>query len=512
MRRARPKGDSRADARSGPRPSTALAAVFVALAVPASADDTFVVDSTADQVDVDLVNVSCQTAAGTCTLRAAVMQANVNSGDATIFLPPGLFAVTRSPSGANTADSGDLNLAKPATEGSITIRGAGAAATIVDGGDLDRIFRIEPGVVAWIEELTVRNGTAENGGGILAHGQLGLTAVRIAGNTANLRGGGLYIDTTLSVFVEYSDVVANQSALDGGGLHLSANADGLVFLRNSSLQQNSARYGGAIFHSGSGRLELQRVSVSGNQAAGGGGLAIHEPTSDNFIHESTFDDNHATHELFGNGGAIFTLATLYVHNSTISGNTATRNGGAVHNEGSANLYNSTVVFNQADIDADPNGGRGGGLYNESSGTLAIRNSVLAGNYRSGAPVADDCFGTLASYGHNRFGSFDGCAISHGGNCGGQDLLLASTTELGPLRFNGGATRTHAIQAGSSLIDDVDPNCICQNWMGNALASDQRGGPRVAGARCDVGAFEYGALPPGSLFADDFELGHSLLWR
>ena len=205
------------------------------------------------------------------------------------------------------------------------------------------------------------------------------------------------------------------------------------------------------------------------------------------------------------------FSMLSIVNSTISGNTAALDGGGIRNGGIATLYNSTVAFNEADSDADPNGGRGGGVWNDPFGTLAIRNSVLAGNYRSGSPVADDCYGDLGAYGHNRFGSFTGCTIAHTGGCGGTDLLLASLNELGPLQYNGGVTPTHAIQPGSSLIDDVDAPCICQNQFANPITLDQRDGSRVVGARCDVGAYELGALPSNLIFADGFEWGSIALW-
>lgn len=54
--------------------------------------------------------------------------------------------------------------------------------------------------------------------------------------------------------------------------------------------------------------------------------------------------------------------------------------------------------------------------------------------------------------------------------------------LGPLAYNGGPTRTHAIGAGSPAIDQ---GLTC-------LPTDQRGYPVVG--RCDLGAFEYGAGP------------------
>ena len=65
---------------------------------------------------------------------------------------------------------------------------------------------------------------------------------------------------------------------------------------------------------------------------------------------------------------------------------------------------------------------GGGVRSEPAGVFAIRNSVLAGNYRSGAPVADDCSGNLGAHGHNRFGSTAGCNVTHTGGCGGSEVM------------------------------------------------------------------------------------------
>ena len=68
--------------------STMLAA-FPALAV------TFTVNSTDDLPDTNPASGTCHTAANTCTLRAAVMQANRSSGaGATIILPPGVYTLT----------------------------------------------------------------------------------------------------------------------------------------------------------------------------------------------------------------------------------------------------------------------------------------------------------------------------------------------------------------------------------------------------------------------------------
>ncbi len=62
-----------------------------------------------------------------------------------------------------------------------------------------------------------------------------------------------------------------------------------------------------------------------------------------------------------------------------------------------------------------------------------------------------------------------------------------------------------------MIDSVVSPVICQDSSASLLVTDQRGAARSVGASCDIGAFEYGALPTGFLFGDDFEQGHLWMW-
>ena len=78
--------------------------------------------------------------------------------------------------------------------------------------------------------------------------------------------------------------------------------------------------------------------------------------------------------------------------------------------------------------------------------------------------------------------------------------------IGPLQDNGGPTPTHALLTNSEAIDNTIDSLGCVDETGSQLATEQRGAPRVAGARCDVGAFEYDAVVPvpDRLFEDGFE--------
>jgi hypothetical protein len=145
------------------------------------------------------------------------------------------------------------------------------------------------------------------------------------------------------------------------------------------------------------------------------------------------------------------------------------------------------VANAADANAD-NSGTGGGAYSDSPGTFNVRNTLLAGNY--GSTGFDDCAGVVNTYGQNLFGTTDGCTVNI---VSGVNANLNSLDTIGNLQDNGGPTWTLALLSGSTAIDWEDPSQGCVNQNSIPLETDQRGVPRVVGASCDIGAFEY--LPP-----------------
>jgi CSLREA domain-containing protein len=131
----------------------------------------FTVNSTADAVDADVNDHICATATpGECTLRAAIQQANA-SGGGEVVVPAGTYTLSIPGANEDGAASGDLDINVP-----LTITGAGAADTIIDGGGLDRVFDIAPAVtsgspIVEVDDVTIRGGNCFcTGGGVLNHG------------------------------------------------------------------------------------------------------------------------------------------------------------------------------------------------------------------------------------------------------------------------------------------------------------------------------------------------------
>jgi hypothetical protein len=397
----------------------------------------FTVNSNLDQVDDDPSDGVCHTVDNTCTLRAAVMQANrMPNAGATIVLPAGTYTLTRPPAGTDDEYSGDLNLTTPSgyTPGPTTIIGAGADVTIIDANGIDRVLYVDFGRTVVLSGLTLRNGvTASDGGGIYNDGALTVDLCRIESNTAD----------------------------SGGGIH--GYSGGTLLLKRSTLHGNHAAFGGGLSQT-KGNVEIVQSTISGNSAS--------------------YD-----------GGGISATYPHFITNSTIVFNNAHRDGGGISfSQGTANVYNSTIAFNQAAGD-DTTGGTGGGIHNANFGTFNIRNTIVAGNNLSNAPIYDDCNGEIGIYGNNRYWQISGCTAAAGST--GSWSAVASLDELGQLQNFGGPTETMALLAPSTMIDGATSGCVDKN--GVALPTDQRGYPRIAGVRCDIGAFEYGII-----FANGFQ--------
>src|SRR5207247_1728882 len=106
---------------------------------------TFTVDSTLDYPDDNAIpHGTCHAVINKCTLRAAIMEANRTTGPgADIIVPAGIYTLTIPISGSDGDDSGDLNLYGPPSGNTvINIVGAGAATTIVDANQLDRLLSV----------------------------------------------------------------------------------------------------------------------------------------------------------------------------------------------------------------------------------------------------------------------------------------------------------------------------------------------------------------------------------
>jgi hypothetical protein len=413
----------------------ALIVVLALWSVRASAIVTFNVNSTDDHPD-DIFNGVCADAFGNCTLRAAVMEANLGTSFTgyDIVLPAGTYTLMRGVTNPDDHSNGDLDI----TTNIVRIHGAGAAKTIIDANHLDRAFKVGANGVLRLFDLTIRYGQPSSFGG------------------RSTFGGAI---------------------LDQGILELS----GCV------LDSNAATAGGAVaalqagFEGPAPNVTALNTTFSRNGAANGGGAFLGGNTTVAQIDASTFYLNNA-HD----GGAIFMQqAKLDLQNSTLYQNDVENLGGGIYGYRlTAHLYNVTLAGNGVDSDLDYNGA-GGGIYFDESNNVTIWNSVFA-NLNDNTRELDDC-GTISCTvtfaGTNILSTFAGCSTSLAAGA----VLAETDPGIGGLGDFGGPTQTAMLLPGSSALN-VGPLGGCAGISGT-LTLDQRGVKRPIGAKCDLGAVE-----------------------
>ena len=184
------------------------------------------------------------------------------------------------------------------------------------------------------------------------------------------------------------------------------------------------------------------------------------------------------------GGLTSAFGFLTVESSSFIGNSA-RTGGAIYsNDIRASIVNSTFSANRA---SDKGGGidvqggeitinhstlygNGSGGLNQDSGTLKLRNSIIAGS------TGTDCQGSLAENSSNYI---------EDGSCSPALSQADYPINLGPLT---GSPAYHPLLNYSPAFDAANGD-YCP-------ANDQAGTTRPfpAGGACDIGAFEFPTVP------------------
>jgi CSLREA domain-containing protein len=327
------------------------------------------------------------------------------------------------------------------------------AVTGNTGWDAGGIY-VESDSELWVDRSWIGAGNEGNtsavisdgdkfGGGIYSEGKIHVSDSIVEGNSgAGIHSRGVGGNTTLEI--TDSQIMNNSLA----GIYATQTD---MEITDSQIQYNEN--GGISLAQGS--LTVTGSSLSGNQNDGG----IHVEAASLLVIKSTVSGNTASDK--GGGLSLYaTLGIVEIANSTISGNQAVHDGGGIAVTGGiVELKNVTVTLNSA--------GHGAGLYN-ATGAIHVSNTIVADN--SGG----NCDGTITSGGHN-LDTRSTCGFSGPGDISNMNAML------GPLQYNGGSTKTHALPNSSPALEAGDD--------GTCLATDQRGVIRPQGLHCDMGSYE-----------------------
>ena len=234
---------------------------------------------------------------------------------------------------------------------------------------------------------TIKDNTAKNGGAFFSTtgGTINMTGGTISGNKAtqssnDAGGGAIYMRGSGTINISGSaQITGNSSSLDGGAILMGW---GTINISDSAkINNNTAnRWGGAIClrqdSNQSTTLYMRGGEISGNRATKeGGAVHVFDKDCQFFLYDGKITGNTS-----GDGGAIYLNqepSWLIMQGGEISGNTATGNGGGVYiyRTGSVcQLYSGKIENNKAS-------GNGGGIYinPSNSGQLRVGNKPLVQN-------------------------------------------------------------------------------------------------------------------------------------
>ncbi|GAB5513224.1 MAG: DUF4347 domain-containing protein [Rhodopirellula baltica] len=276
---------------------------------------------------------------GETSLREAITQANAGAGGDTIVFSASLdtstvFRLTRQQTEDDANSYGDFDILKD-----VTIVGHGMNITIIDAGDLSRIFDVHGGTLT-LSDVTLQGGNAS--------GDMG-GAIRVEAPSA-----GLNLQRAL---------LTSNTATEGGAIGNKGTIEltDVAIIGNGGVNGYATNTGGGITNRGA--ATLNRVTLSGNVATVGGAI---------------FVESSAT--------------SLSLTNVTVSGNTGANAGGGLYTKVNAEIIHSTFTLNTSNI--------GGGIFVEA-GTTTVANSIVSGNTATSSNP--DVHGTFASNGGNLIG-------------------------------------------------------------------------------------------------------------
>lgn len=216
----------------------------------------------------------------------------------------------------------------------------------------------------FIRNCVFESNTAESGGAItnITGASPTIEACTFVGNSVEFGGGAIYNQGDSSPGILWSTFDGNTA---GQGGAIQSDQSSFPFIIGSDFQGNQATNGsgGAV----AGRYtSIEDSTFTGNSASRDGGAVSHV-TDGSTILRSQFIDNVAVDF----GGGVHVDADGTIEDCLFRGNQAEQGGGAFVERSEAVIKSSTFESNTAE--------RGGGLVNEDDSVVVVVNSAFVGN-------------------------------------------------------------------------------------------------------------------------------------
>ncbi len=234
--------------------------------------------------------------------------------------------------------------------------------------------------------LTLSGGNAVSGGAVLDFGTLNATSCTFQNNSASF-GGAIYGAIGSSVTLNEDQFIDNSASVHGGAI----TSFGTLVVLFSTLTDNSSPngVGGAVYVAETSTASLFFNTFTHNSSQSGGAIYVYGITSFLGLMNaggSTFTGNTATQD----GGAIHNSGNTTIEafqffgppgqgtglGASFSGNTAGTTGGAISQQANGLTPPSLTVYNSQFSNDSAN--QGGAIAN-LGGTLTVITSTLSGN-------------------------------------------------------------------------------------------------------------------------------------
>lgn len=467
--------------------------------------------------------------------------------EGTAVIESGMIRANRITGGGMGGDGGGIYNAAGATlalANSVVVQNTASSYTLTSGAADGRGGGVYNAGTATVRDSEVRANWAGvnccgdyggHGGGLYNVGLLTIEGSLVTENrTRDARsavgaGGGIYSEYGGSLVLRATTVSGNRTGNSlctggyavpgghGGGLFSS----GSLVVEDALFEDNETGHGGpcgswggdggGLYIGGYLPGTITRTTIRGNRTGagtgaygnggGGGGIAVGFG-SRLTLSASTISDNETGAGAGGSaGGGLYNGGyKVRILNTTFSGNRSWRRvdnprGGTLYTRTGLELVAITITRSgrvPGSPPADP------AFAYQVSGPdpppVRLSGTLIAGNEgedcRTDGPLDSDGYNFIGAVGAGNSscaGAFPPGAPNANNDYVGTEAAPLDPM-LGPLANNGGPTETHALLAGSLAIN----HGTCTGLDGQPLPADQRGYVRVP--PCDIGAYEFGAMP------------------